>query len=123
MSPQSASLPPDTPPMDFARLAEITEGDADFERQLLSTFLRDLEEKIEVLEEAIAGHDFGAVILEAHNLKGAATNMGALPLRVATEQCEMAARQSRISECRVALDAMRTHYDRLQEVIAAHLTQ
>lgn len=121
MTPLGASLPPDTPAIDFARLAEITEGDLDFERQLLSTFLRDVEERIEVLAEAIAGHDFGVVILEGHNLKGAATNMGALPLRAATEQCEMAARQSRAAECRTALEKMRERFEDLQSVIGAHL--
>jgi len=121
MTPLGASLPPDTPPIDFTRLTEITEGDADFERELLSTFLRDVDERIELIADAIAGHDFGVVILEGHNLKGAATNMGALPLRSFTEQCEMAARQSRTSECRAALEGMRTEFANLQAVIGDHL--
>ena len=121
MPPVGANLPADTPPINFTRLAEITEGDADFERQLLSTFLRDVEERIELIAEAIAGHDFGVVILESHNLKGAAANMGALPLRACTERCEMAARLSGAGECRAALLGMREAFANLQAVIGEHL--
>ena len=120
--PRSVSTDPqDSAPIDFSRVHEVAEGDASFERQVLTVFMADATARLAQIGDAVAQADFGVVVLECHNLKGAAGNVGALPLRAAAETCETAARNADAAAARDALVAMRAAYTEARAAIQAYL--
>lgn len=58
----------------------MTFGDPEFEAELMAAFLADTGAAIERLATALAAGDLPAGRREAHSIRGAAANVGALPL-------------------------------------------
>src|SRR5262249_1596572 len=72
------------PPLDLTRLRAITDGDADLERTLFGLFGDTMRRCCAGLAEHVEGAQWQAL---AHELKGAAANMGAMAL---TDLCAAA---------------------------------
>ena len=70
------SSPPDSI-LDLARIEEISDGVPEFGREILTGVLSMLPEKIKLLKAAVLRGDAKATISLAHNLAGAASNVGA----------------------------------------------
>lgn len=121
MSPFPNSHSADEPVIDFTRVAEVAEGDAAFERKVLETYVQDLTRRIEVLQNALAASDLKTAVLEAHNIKGASGNVGALSMRAAAEACEQAAREGATETSALALTRIRAEFARASSAIAARL--
>jgi HPt (histidine-containing phosphotransfer) domain-containing protein len=77
----------------FARrdLLERLGGDEQLLAQVLEVFLSDAPLQLEALLRAVADADLAAVQRRAHGLKGAAANVGAMALRGAALELEVAA--------------------------------
>ena len=103
-------------PIDRARLLEVTEGDAAFEKQLFQVFLNDMRQRFARLALALNSDNHTEAILECHSVKGAAGNIGALPLRLAAERCESAVRSRNLDLGRSAFDEMQAELDRVVEI-------
>jgi len=88
---QSASMPivvslPPPAPLDFAKLAEITDGDQEFTRELLNTFFASAAQSLDEMNQMLVAQDRQQLARAAHKLKGAAANIHALEVaRVASE--------------------------------------
>jgi HPt (histidine-containing phosphotransfer) domain-containing protein len=93
---------PTTQPLviNWDRLHQISDGDGEFEVELLHMLAEDVTEQILALQAAVVDHDPAALKHLAHYLKGATANLGltvmsglALQLEecAATEQYEEAA--------------------------------
>lgn len=121
MSPFPDNLSTNEPAIDFTRVAEVAEGDAAFERKVLETYVQDLTRRIEVLQNALAANDLKTIVLEAHNIKGASGNVGAMPMRAAAEACEQAAREGAMESSSLALGRIRAEFARASSAIAARL--
>jgi HPt (histidine-containing phosphotransfer) domain-containing protein len=63
--------------LDTNHLSEISGGDAEFEREIVDTFLGSVPELIAELEAAIASSDVAVAGRVAHTLKGSARSVGA----------------------------------------------
>lgn len=74
-------------------LGRLSEGDIEFERELLETYLEDAQICLEQLEIAFAGSNWQAVIEIAHQLKGASGNVGAAGMAELAAQLERQAQQ------------------------------
>ncbi|KQC13257.1 MAG: hypothetical protein APR56_05490, partial [Methanosaeta sp. SDB] len=68
-----------------------TLGDAALVREIEDTFLEDLLVQLRRLDEAVSAGDFAAAEDRAHQIKGAAANLGAEALREEALQLEDAA--------------------------------
>lgn len=64
-------------PLDRARLASVSGGDGEFERELLETFVEDARAHAATLAAAVAAKDREAARRAAHAVKGSARNIGA----------------------------------------------
>lgn len=62
---------------DFNRLKKVSLDDFDFEKDLISSYIVDVEEKYEELNGFIAERDIAQIIKVAHTLKGASYSVGA----------------------------------------------
>jgi PAS domain S-box-containing protein len=86
---KSAAAPP---AVDLAALQDLTGGDADFQRELIATFVASGDQCLKEILQALEDSDLGRVGTRAHALKGASANIHAHPLSRAAGQLENAAR-------------------------------
>ncbi|MEH2160350.1 MAG: ATP-binding protein [Nostoc sp.] len=78
-------------PIDWGRLHQLSENNPEFELELLQIFIEDIQSRLEVIKIAIATHDFGQIGQEAHQIKGASANIGAITMHLAGEKLEQLA--------------------------------
>ena len=96
-------------PIDRSRLAEISDGDAEFERELLVAYLEDARHCLQQLDLAIATSDWESTRAVAHQLKGSSGNVGAM---IAAEICAQIEHQTRsqrvmsLPDLHAAIDAI-----------------
>ena len=64
--------------LDHERLKTVSLGDHDFEKDLLSSYISDLDQKIKTLHEMIAKNDIKRIIEIAHSIKGSSYSIGAI---------------------------------------------
>jgi histidine phosphotransfer protein HptB len=62
-------------------LQELSDGDLEFEKDLLEIYLEDSKLHIEAAKSAIANRDHYTLGREAHHLKGASGNVGAIEMQ------------------------------------------
>lgn len=75
-------------PIDLEQLHQISEGDLEFEIEVLQVFVEDLLQRLECMREAVLSGDRLQVMAEAHHIKGASSNVGALQIRDLVVQIE-----------------------------------
>jgi HPt (histidine-containing phosphotransfer) domain-containing protein len=84
--------------VDLAALRELTGGDADFERELIETFVASGDECLAEILEALRSNDYETIGKRAHALKGASANIHAHRLSAAASSLESAARSHALRE-------------------------
>lgn len=78
---------PDSP-IDLNHLNEISEGDIEFEIELLQTYCEDVLLRIEKTREAIADNDWVKIMSNSHQIKGSSGNVGAYQVEKLAAQLE-----------------------------------
>jgi len=92
----------------------VTFGDPEFEAELMAAFLGDTASAIERLAAALAAGDLGAARREAHSIRGAAANVGALPLSAEAGRLETLLAGGRSEGAEAALDRVRGERTRVE---------
>jgi CheY-like chemotaxis protein/HPt (histidine-containing phosphotransfer) domain-containing protein len=64
--------------LDRERLKTVSLGDREFEKDLLVSFLSDLDQKFKILNELIAQNDINKIVEIAHSIKGSSYSIGAV---------------------------------------------
>lgn len=107
--------------IDLAALRELTGGDADFERELVATFISSGDQCLAEIVTALDNSDFDTIGKRAHTLKGASANIHAHTLSVAASNLETAARANTLHDIG---DLVRQLGERLKAVNAqlAHVS-
>ncbi|HEY5759538.1 MAG TPA: PAS domain-containing protein [Steroidobacter sp.] len=88
-------------PVHLAQLNELTDGDPEFTRELVATFIASGEQALDEARASLAALDRPGLSRIAHKLKGASANIYAEPLRKLSHQLEAQASsldQQRLSE-------------------------
>lgn len=93
--PAATPVVAETQVIDPDRLAAATGDDAELAREILAIFADGLPELLARIEAAARQDDFSRLAAVAHELKGSAGNVGALPLSQAATAVEAAAKQGR----------------------------
>ncbi|MBD2179063.1 Hpt domain-containing protein [Pseudanabaena sp. FACHB-1998] len=75
-------------PIDLDQLNQISEGDLEFEVEVLQVYIEDVMQRITIIGEAIATSDLSPIMKEAHHIKGSSSNVGALQMRNLAIQLE-----------------------------------
>ncbi|HEY4444438.1 MAG TPA: PAS domain-containing protein [Steroidobacteraceae bacterium] len=93
-------LKPDAarPVVDLDALRELTGGDAEFERELMETFVRSGDQCLAEILAALRVNDLATIGTRAHALKGASANIHASGLAAAASSLESAARANSVGE-------------------------
>jgi hypothetical protein len=106
-------------PVDWARLELASGGDAAFRLQLTEVFLSDCETRLGRLRACVRSGDFDRIAREAHSIKGAAANFGAVGVaRLAAELEEEAAKKDRRG-CRDLTRRMEEEIGRVKSYLSA----
>jgi CheY-like chemotaxis protein len=79
-------------------------GDGDFLKELFNMCLREMPRQIAALKDALACRDAKRLEREAHSLKGAADNIGAMGLKAAALDMELAAKRGDLESTAGVLD-------------------
>ncbi|MGB5529586.1 MAG: response regulator, partial [Ignavibacteriaceae bacterium] len=75
---QDAKLKKKNTLLDQDRLKTVSLGDREFEKDLLISFLSDLDQKYKTLNELIAQNDIKKIVEIAHSIKGSSYSIGAV---------------------------------------------
>jgi two-component system, sensor histidine kinase and response regulator len=84
--------------VDISALHELTGGDAEFERELIDTFVASGDKCLAEIVAAMQVNDFETIGKRAHALKGASANIHAHRLSAAASNLESAARTNLSNE-------------------------
>jgi PAS domain S-box-containing protein len=101
--------------VDLAALRELTGGDAEFERELVETFITSGDQCLAEIVSALGASDLDTIGKRAHALKGASANIHAHTLSAAASSLEHAARANALSEVDALVNQLR---ERLRAVNA-----
>lgn len=69
-----------SPLLDKARLKNVSLGNFEFEKDLLSTYMSDMDEKYKNMIELLTDKDIGKIVEVAHSIKGSSYSIGAVKL-------------------------------------------
>ena len=104
--------------LDWQDGLDRVDGDEELYRELLAVFCDDAHRQVAAIEQALRADDLPAIEYEAHTIKGAAANIGALRLAEVARCLEHAARQHEhavLTQCVDQLAAVYTDLIRLLE--------
>jgi two-component system sensor histidine kinase/response regulator len=107
---ESMRAAPTESPVDLAALREVTDGDADFERDLIEVFIASGDVTLAALRQALGAKDLAAVRRHAHALKGASANLRAGPLAARAQELEAAAACGDLGRARAAAAGLERDY-------------
>ena len=104
---ESLSMTKDAVVLDRQRLRDLTDGDMEFERELLETFVTSVRSLLGELRAGLMARNVAGVTKEAHALKGVSLNVGAVSMAKWAAELETAARAGKIDPIDVTLEALR----------------
>jgi HPt (histidine-containing phosphotransfer) domain-containing protein len=107
--------------MDFIRL--ISDGDVEFELELLETFVEDTKVHIDAAKSAIAADDYMALQRETHHMKGASGNVGAHAIQELASSLEQQAKQESLQEAEIKLAQLESHLGEVEEFMHSYAQQ
>lgn len=94
--------------LDRQRLRNLTDGDAEFERELIETFVASARELLASLRSGLMARNAAAVAKDSHALKGMSLNVGATSMAKWAAGLEMAARAGKIEALDLVLEQLRS---------------
>ena len=97
-------------------------GREDVVRNVLSSFLKTVEEQITRITAALAEGELEAVRQEAHSLKGGAWNLAADPIGEAARKLEEAAKAGEGEASRSAFAGLQEEFERLKSAAAPYVS-
>ena len=106
---------------DFARLADISGGDPEFEREILADYLLQGTGLIEALEGAVAAGDAATLRQAAHTLKGTSHTVGAEAVGLGSAEMEHIGAGGDIALAATALARTRAAFEQTRVLIARYL--
>jgi PAS domain S-box-containing protein len=78
-----------SPPLDLAKLREITDGDSEFTNELLNTFFESAQQSLDEMNQTLVRDNRQQLARAAHKLKGAAANIHAVEVARVAAQVEL----------------------------------
>jgi len=106
--------------VDLTRIRKVSEGDRQFEIEIITLFLGDVTQRLARMERAIETEDAQALRREAHTIKGSSANLGAMRLRELAVECEDHAKQGRIKEARDVYGRLRTEFEEVRRALESY---
>ena len=103
---------------DRTALLNRLNGKEEICRQVIDIFFQDVPDQIESLGGAVKKSNIAQVQLQAHTLKGAAGNFGAVALQKAALELEKAGKNGDMTSANKMFDAIKKEFERLKGVVS-----
>lgn len=87
----------------------MSDGDGDFEKELLNLFKEDSQERVNNIESAIGSNNKDVLIVELHTLKGASANVGASQIEEISTKMEIMAKSEEFQELAALFPSLKEH--------------
>ena len=110
-----------TGPVEIEQIREVADGDIEFERDLIETFLSDSEEQIRRLEAALGEQDAEEVRGRAHTIKGSSANAGAKVMQEVAYQMEKIAAGKELAQAPDVYSELKGAFEQARDFLQAHL--
>lgn len=105
--------------LDRRRLRDLTEGNEEFERELLETFAASARSLLADLRASLVARHAAGVARDAHALKGVCLNVGAISMAKCSGELEVAARGGTVDPIEVVLEQLRSEEQALWAELVA----
>jgi len=105
--------------IDAEQLNQISEGDVEFEVEVLQVYVEDISQRINKIREAIAIQDYTQIKKQAHHIKGSSSNVGAMQMRLFAVQLEELDENQVAEEVLPISDNMLTEMKAIEQFVAA----
>jgi CheY-like chemotaxis protein len=105
------------PVFDEPALVARLMGDRELARKIVGAFLDDVPAQLAALQSHVAAGDAAAVVLQAHNIKGAAANAAAIALHAVALQLERAGRASNLDAMSAGLRELQGRFETTREAM------
>ncbi|GBO53939.1 signal transduction histidine kinase [Pseudanabaena sp. lw0831] len=69
-------------PVNLEQLNQISEGDIEFEIEVLQVYVEDVSQRLSKIRDEIVSNKWSQIMGQAHHLKGASSNVGALQIQI-----------------------------------------
>jgi hypothetical protein len=83
--------------LDWKQLHQFSEGNAEFELEILQIFVEDTLPRLAAIKAAIAQAEFGQIERQAHQLKGTSANVGATTMHLDAQKLEKLAHNQQLA--------------------------
>jgi CheY-like chemotaxis protein len=124
-SPAGVGIPEKSPscarPVAIEQIHAVSDGDVEFERDLIETFLSDSEEQIRNLEVALQEQDAEGIRSRAHTLKGSSANAGAKDMRELAYQLEKIGAGAELARAPEVCSGLKDAFEEARAFLQAHL--
>ena len=104
--------------IDWEHLHELSENNSEFELELLQIFVEDSQLHLEATKAAIASRNFQHLAREAHHLKGASANVGAISMQQAAEKLEQLSHEDYFSNTTELVSELEGFLQEIQALLA-----
>ncbi|MCP2731838.1 Hpt domain-containing protein [Limnofasciculus baicalensis] len=110
------------PMVDLDRLKEITLGQVELQRELITAFIEILRANLDAIQEALPSGDCLTVSRCAHQIKGAAANVGIPSIKEIAAELERQANEQNLVNATQLLVDLDDRRSQLQEFISNYLS-
>lgn len=107
--------------IDLARIQETSDGDVEFEQELIEMYLEDALEHCRAIEESHSGGEAQMIRQAAHTLKGSSANIGASHIMKVAYEIEVAATQGNLDQVKELLPSMNDSLEKTTSAFQAYL--
>lgn len=106
---------------DFERLKKVSADDFDFEKDLLSSYVEDVEKKCTQLEDFLTAKDLEGIINLAHTIKGASYSVGAQKVGDEAFGIEISAKSNDLLSIEERIPQLKNALEETKEVLSTFL--
>jgi PAS domain S-box-containing protein len=100
-------------PVDLQALRALTEGDVDFERELITTFISSGDQNLAEMVAALGLRDYETIARRAHSLRSAGANLHAAELAAAAAKLENAIRANSLEDIELLVHTLGENLNRV----------
>jgi histidine phosphotransfer protein HptB len=107
-------------PINLEHLRQLSEGDTEFELELLQVFVEDTQSHLDAAISAIAANDYKTLEREVHQIKGASGNVGAEAMQALASILERQAQKEELINSRDAITQLEQYLSQVKTFMTSY---
>jgi PAS domain S-box-containing protein len=105
---------------DFVHLEKMSIGSSEFQKELITTFIEDIDKRFEILESHLSTSNLDKLVNEAHTIKGSSLSVGANLIGKDALELEMTGKQKDLSALPGKLANLQKSIEKTKDILANH---